>query len=46
MSSEITSTSSSVSSMLEQYGVQESTSTESSDSLGKDTFLNLLVTQT
>lgn len=33
-----------VSSMLEQYGVQETVSTENND-LGKDAFLNLLVTQ-
>lgn len=45
MSSEIMSTQSSVNSLLEQYGVQENKGVEATDAMGKDAFLNLLVTQ-
>lgn len=45
MSSEIMSTQSSVNNLLEQYGVQENKGVEATDAMGKDAFLNLLVTQ-
>ena len=45
MSNEIYSAADSVSTLLEQYGVQDSSGVEATDSLGKDAFLNLLVTQ-
>jgi len=34
-----------ISSMMETYGLGETSSTSSGDDLGKDAFLNLLVTQ-
>jgi len=45
MSNEILSTADSVNSLLEQYGVQENKGVEANDTMGKDAFLNLLVTQ-
>lgn len=45
MANEIVSTADSVKSLLDQYGIKESKGVEASDSMGKDAFLNLLVTQ-
>lgn len=38
-------TSNSIASMMEQYGIDTSTTTSSSDGMDKDAFLNILVTQ-